>query len=232
VPKATPTNDAQGDDRARARRGPGRPPTHGAQQDQCTTATIVRTARELFMQRGYAGVSVGEVAAAAGITKPTLYYHFGDKEGLYAAVISSMLEEVGAAIRAVTEQQEPVEGRLFELALGYFIHADYTMEPMLRDVAQLVSPQRSAHIREAYERECFTPIERLMADGVTRHEIRVTLDPHLLAQAFLALLEAFTSSGGHTSRTLAEHTAVARSMVALFWHGAAVDEHASRVLSS
>jgi AcrR family transcriptional regulator len=189
-------------------------------------------ARELFMRRGYAGVSVGEVAEAAGITKPTLYYHFGDKEGLYAAVICSLLEEVGGYIREVACQREPVSERLFQLAVGYFIHADFTMEPMLRDVAQLVSAERAAHIRAVYERECVTPIERLMADGIACQEMHPSLETHLLARAFLALLEAFTASGGHTARTPTEHTDVARSVVGLFWRGASSERYPGRVLSS
>lgn len=184
------------------------------------------------MQRGYAGVSVGEVAAAAGVTKPTLYYHFGDKEGLYAAVIRALLEEVGGYISEIAHRTEPASARLVQIARGYFLHADYTMEPMLRDVAQLVSPERAADLRAVYERECFAPIEYLMADGIARHELRSSLDSHLLARAFLALLEAFTASGGHTTRTPAEHAAVARSVVALFWGGACGEGRASEVLSS
>ena len=43
-------------------------------------------ALELFSAKGYEGVSVNEMTEAAGITKPTLYYYFGSKEGLYEAV--------------------------------------------------------------------------------------------------------------------------------------------------
>jgi AcrR family transcriptional regulator len=167
------------------------------------------------------------------MTKPTLYYHFGDKEGLYCAVIGELLEEVGGYIREVAEQHDaPAGERLYQLAFGYFLHADYTMEPMLRDVAQLVSAERSAQMRAVYERACFAPIERLMADAIARREIRPSLDAWLLAQAFLALLEAFTSGGGHTARSATEHAAVARAVVALFWRGAASEEHAGEVLSS
>lgn len=103
---------------------------------------------------------------------------------------------------------------------------------MLRDVAQLVGATCSARIREVYERECFAPIEHLMADGVSRHEMRAALDTHLLARAFLALLEAFTASGGHTTRTPDEHAEVARAVVGLFWCGVGGNATASEVLSS
>jgi len=51
--------------------------------------TIMDKALELFSAKGYEGVSVSELTEAAGITKPTLYYYFGSKEGLYEAVCQS-----------------------------------------------------------------------------------------------------------------------------------------------
>jgi AcrR family transcriptional regulator len=43
-------------------------------------------ALEAFGRHGYAGVGVGELAAAAGVTTGSLYHHFGSKLGLYAVV--------------------------------------------------------------------------------------------------------------------------------------------------
>jgi len=51
--------------------------------------TILDKALELFSAKGYEGVSVNELAEAAGITKPTLYYYFGSKEGMFEAVCQS-----------------------------------------------------------------------------------------------------------------------------------------------
>ena len=48
--------------------------------------TILNIALKLFSAKGYEGVAVSELTEAAGITKPTLYYYFGSKEGLYEAV--------------------------------------------------------------------------------------------------------------------------------------------------
>ncbi len=44
---------------------------------------IVRGATEVFAQKGFSGASTREICAAAGITKPVLYYHFRSKEHLY-----------------------------------------------------------------------------------------------------------------------------------------------------
>jgi TetR/AcrR family transcriptional regulator len=44
---------------------------------------IVKAAMEVFAQKGFAGASTREICAAAGLTKPVLYYHFRSKEHLY-----------------------------------------------------------------------------------------------------------------------------------------------------
>jgi len=51
--------------------------------------TILDKALQLFAVKGYEGVSVSEMTEAAGITKPTLYYYFGSKEGVFEALCQS-----------------------------------------------------------------------------------------------------------------------------------------------
>ena len=60
--------------------------------------TIMLKALELFSAKGYEGVSVSELTEAAGITKPTLYYYFGSKEGLFEAVCKSHYAQLDAII--------------------------------------------------------------------------------------------------------------------------------------
>ena len=60
--------------------------------------TILTKALELFSLKGYEGVSVNELADASGITKPTLYYYFGSKEGLYEEVCQSHYTQLNQLI--------------------------------------------------------------------------------------------------------------------------------------
>lgn len=61
-----------------------------------TRRAILRAAAGLFAQRGYDAVSVREIVEAAGITKPALYYHFGNKEGVALAVMRGLMEAADA----------------------------------------------------------------------------------------------------------------------------------------
>ncbi len=53
-------------------------------------AKILEGAIKLFLAEGYAATSMNRVAAVAGVTKQTIYSHFHDKEGLFAAIIEQV----------------------------------------------------------------------------------------------------------------------------------------------
>lgn len=59
-------------------------------------------AHALFAERGYAAVTMDEIAAAVGVTKPLLYNYFGNKERLYIACMEragdSLLATIGEAV--------------------------------------------------------------------------------------------------------------------------------------
>jgi AcrR family transcriptional regulator len=60
----------------------------------------LEAAHELFAERGYAAVTMEEIAAAVGVTKPLLYNYFGNKERLYVAC----LERAGDALIAMVAE--------------------------------------------------------------------------------------------------------------------------------
>ncbi len=85
---------------------------------------LLQVGRSLFAERGLDGTSVEEIAAAAGVSKPVVYEHFGGKEGLYATVVETEVEEllgrIGSALSTGAEagSRELLERAAFAL-LGY-----------------------------------------------------------------------------------------------------------------
>lgn len=67
--------------------GPGRP------KDLGKRAAILEVAKRLFSQHGFDGASMDQIAAEAGVSKLTVYSHFGDKESLFSAAIRAKCEE-------------------------------------------------------------------------------------------------------------------------------------------
>jgi AcrR family transcriptional regulator len=64
-----------------------------------TRRVILDVAYELFYRKGFGRVGVDEIAAAAGVTKRTLYYHFESKDELLGAVLDLHHELAVARIR-------------------------------------------------------------------------------------------------------------------------------------
>jgi AcrR family transcriptional regulator len=75
-------------------------------------ARLLLSALSHFAAKGYDGVQVKEVAEEAGVSKPTLYYHFGSKEGLFRQLCLVALTSMAARIQAMVEPllAAPIQG--------------------------------------------------------------------------------------------------------------------------
>lgn len=67
-----------------------------------TRERILEVAARLFVERGYAGTSVRDIAKELGIANPSLYYHFKSKEEMLAELLA---EPLGRVERAVEEAE-------------------------------------------------------------------------------------------------------------------------------
>lgn len=86
-----------------------------------TKQKIFDTMVELMGQRGYQGVSVDEVAAAAGVAKGTLYYHYKGKAEMMSALLADRMAPALAYLHEVAERaQENAEDALRDLIAGEF----------------------------------------------------------------------------------------------------------------
>jgi AcrR family transcriptional regulator len=74
---------------------------------------MLAAARGLFAERGYGAVTMGDVAAAVGVTKPLLYTYFGNKERLYLACMEpaaqALQSEVASAVAAAERPADALE---------------------------------------------------------------------------------------------------------------------------
>ena len=94
--------------------GPGRP------KDLGKRAAILDAAKRLFPQEGFAGVSMDQIAAEAGVSKLTVYSHFGDKEALFAATVQAKCEEMLPSDLFAQELKGPLPAQLKAIATAFF----------------------------------------------------------------------------------------------------------------
>ena len=74
---------------------------------------------ELFLARGFAAVSIREIAAAAGATPAMIRYYFGDKLGLYRAMLEEATGPLRAALLEMREQASVTEADIAALMRLY-----------------------------------------------------------------------------------------------------------------
>lgn len=79
---------------------------------------ILTAATELFSARGYAGAGVDRLAERSGIAKTAIYYHFGNKEGLLAAVLERAATQWIDAIQTASRQAGGPGARLDSALAG------------------------------------------------------------------------------------------------------------------
>lgn len=107
------------------------------QRSEATRAALVAAARQLFVERGYAAVSTGDIARTAAVTRNALYYHFPTKEAVFRAVYSDV--ENGLAQRVIPAAlAEPTVRRQLEAGIGEFL--DGCLDPAVARISVLEAP--------------------------------------------------------------------------------------------
>jgi AcrR family transcriptional regulator len=116
--------------RAAAGRSPGRP---RAGEGVDTRAALLRSALALFATRGFAGVTVGEIAAAAEVTVPVIYQRFGSKAELFIAVAEDAYE------RGLQHLQSAISGASsFDAAVDAILDAVARLDKLDRHTTAMV----------------------------------------------------------------------------------------------
>jgi AcrR family transcriptional regulator len=108
------------------------------ERSEATRAALVKAGRELFGERGYAGVGTEEIVARAGVTRGALYHQFADKRDLFRAVLEDLEQEV---ITRLGEQVVAKATSAFEaLAATMSAWLDVCEEPDIQQIMLLDAP--------------------------------------------------------------------------------------------
>ena len=139
-------------------------------------ARIMEAARALFLAHGYDETSLDAIARAAGTAKKTLYRRYGDKGGLFFAVMATLtdrwLQVVNTARRAAPDLPSSLETLALDLA-----EASVRPEAVALQSAIIAAAPRFPEVAGAYEdgyRRALAAIEDLLVQAAARGEI--TLD--------------------------------------------------------
>ena len=109
---------------------------------------ILETSLAVFSEAGYAGATMEAIAAAAGISKPTLYQYFDGKEALFAAMMVSKRDDM-----LLSFERPSADGMTEQLLAFAWRYADTVMRPDLMSLARLVigESHRFPEVGRAYQ---------------------------------------------------------------------------------
>ncbi|MEM6493103.1 MAG: TetR/AcrR family transcriptional regulator [Pseudomonadota bacterium] len=174
--------------------------------DQAKRKTIIDAATRRFFDYGFAATSIEQVAADAGVSKVTVYNHFGDKRGLFAAAVErecermsgyfsiedkpggtirERLEKIGKAIIAFLSRPEMIQ---FERRIA----AETETEPMIGHAFLQAGPWR---MKEEFA--------DFLAHATAAGELHVE-DPVLGAEQFAALCKGMGDLDQRFGRKVSE----------------------------
>ncbi|GAB4194703.1 MAG: TetR/AcrR family transcriptional regulator [Roseiflexaceae bacterium] len=149
---------------------------------------ILEAAGRLLGQKGYPGVSMDDLAAHVGISKPTLYSYFGTKDELIAETLTRQLERLITLAQTSTPGQTPLQRlvTLMEAAIRLqFDEHQQPLQPWTPDLRQVLQEHPAPLERlRTLDAAVGTLVNEAMAAG----EIDHSLDTGTLVRGFFALI--------------------------------------------
>jgi AcrR family transcriptional regulator len=151
---------------------------------------ILDAARVLLSDKGYAAMSMDELSAQVGISKPTLYSHFTTKDDIVVATAVREMERLIALIESDDDRQTPLQ-RLMDVMHKFIqFHAEKAgLEPRswTPELFQLLCSRESAlRCIRRIDHGVMLLVQSAMASG----EIDARLDPATVTSAFFSLASA------------------------------------------
>ncbi len=161
---------------------------------------ILQAARHLLAEKGHTGMSMDELAAQVGISKPTLYSFFSTKEDLVVSAMSCAMEKLIDFIESHPPEQPPLE-RLITIFRTAVQHRLDEMGSLPRTWPPDLSRLLHEHPRAlGYLRRLDAEVVSLVHAAVAANEIDPMLEPATIIWTVYALLGvpylAQFSSGG------------------------------------
>lgn len=157
---------------------------------------LMSAAHALFGKGSFAEVSVGSLLKLSRVQAPTLYHHFGDKEGLYVAWALDVLGSVSTTV------DNELASAPAPHALQAYAHALLTcgsnIGQILHDSQRMSRSESGEQIMGAYFERIFEPLCGLLVQMAAEGEI-VAEPVDRLAQLFITLASTSALEGGGDS---------------------------------
>jgi len=155
---------------------------------QETRANILKSAKTLFLKKGYYQTTVEDIAELADVSKPTLFNYFTSKSSLLTFMAQEIEEDLQITLHDICAEHKATQERLvaFYEQVGQFIsgNRDFAKAMLIEGLSNIVKPGSGQ----------LTSVERLknslralLADGIMRGDVSTDHEIDLLLQMIVSM---------------------------------------------
>lgn len=151
-----------------------------------TAELILESAQAHFMQKGFKGTSINDVANDAKINKSLIYHHFGDKENLWKAVKERIVEKSTKSPLDKIDFKRPTLKEFLDIFISFRFHL-YAHHP---ELVRLMGWQRLEPQNESLSgvtHKTFTELDEHIIFLQKAGEIRADLKPEMIAYVIMSM---------------------------------------------
>lgn len=127
---------------------------------------LLDAANGLFARAPFSSVGVAQILEGAGVQAPTLYHHFGDKEGLYVAWAESAMAEAGARIAGALAMPGDLRSKFAGVATALLAGSNHDVLLTLREATSLSRAESGERILNAYFTFVYEPVCSLIVQAI------------------------------------------------------------------
>lgn len=182
-----------------------------------TRLEILRAAMRVLGEKSFSDMSMQDIAKASGCTKPTIYYYYSSKKGLFLALFDHVIERLEGILRKELESGEPVSLSLERIAGALFEIGSSDEDFSRTHIAFLTDPGLKALVPSVVGR--FVELDKLLQEliqrGVEAGEFRRDVSISVLCRVYSSVLHTSLSDRASGS----DHTPSPEEMVRILMRG-------------
>lgn len=180
-----------------------------------TRQHIIDTARALFSESSYLGVSMSDIAKKLTITKAALYYHFASKEDMYNAVLDEVLNDINAALMKAFK--EPALDRQLYKVIKNYLDLGLKEKNIIKATLLSGEPTVRDHVIQN-RKQIDGIIQPLLKDILAEKGLSGQVDYRLLATLLICMMDGILLEYSFSGHKI-DSDKIAKQWVAFWFQG-------------
>ncbi len=161
---------------------------------------VLQVAGALFSERGYAAVTIRDIAQALNMRQSSLYYHAPQgKEQLFLEVTERSLTRHGKGItQAITQAEPTIDAQLNAIASWLLSQPPVDLTRLFRSDLPALSSEHSQRLFKLASASLLEPIKQVITDAYQRGEVRF-VNEQVMAVSFVSVIETIHDMHRYTN---------------------------------